>query len=596
MAGPREEYSRRLEDFLAIVSAKERLHIRLGNFKLATIAGALLVAWLSLSKNIFASYWLIAALALYAALAIVHERILRARTRAEAAVKLYQRGLARIEDRWAGAGETGERFRDAGHVYADDLDLFGRGSLFDLLSTARTPMGEERLAQWLTAPSPLATILERHAFLDELRAKLDLREHLALTGESLRARLNPQSLLGWAEGAPVLRMPAVRFVAALLALAAAVTAILTVSHRIIWPLIIVLILELFVVRALRPRVEAVVNGIACNAEGLALFANILQRLEEEPFAPARLAEFTAQLKREPRSASNAVRGLARIVQWMDSRHGLIAKLIDLPLLYNVQVAFFAEAWRARWGGKLRAWVDVAAEMEALISLATYSYEHPADPFPQFVNFENSGACFCSEEIGHPLIAASRCVRNSIALDGKTRLVLISGSNMSGKSTMLRAVGINAVLAMAGAPVRAKSLRLTPLNVGTRIRSGDSLQEGRSAFYTEILHIRKVFELTSGERPILFLFDELLEGTNSKDRRIGAEGLLRALLGRGAIGLVTTHDLALTEITASLGGGVRNAHFEDYVEDGKMRFDYKLRDGVVEKSNALELMRLIGLQV
>jgi len=175
-------------------------------------------------------------------------------------------------------------------------------------------------------------------------------------------------------------------------------------------------------------------------------------------------------------------------------------------------------------------------------------------------------------------------------------MLVSGSNMSGKSTLLRTVGINVVLAMAGAPVRAKSLRLTPVALGTRIRSGDSLQEGRSNFYTEILHIRSVFEVVNDGAPLLFLFDELLEGMNSKDRLIGAEGLLHALVERGAIGIVTTHDLALTTIVRSLGAVIRNFHFEDHVEDGQMRFDYRLRDGVVARSNAIELMRLIGLRV
>ncbi len=168
--------------------------------------------------------------------------------------------------------------------------------------------------------------------------------------------------------------------------------------------------------------------------------------------------------------------------------------------------------------------------------------------------------------------------------------------MSGKSTFLRTVGINCVLAHAGAPIRGRFLRLSPLRLGTRIRSTDSLQDGRSNFYTEILRIKQVFELTSQERAVLFLFDELLEGTNSKDRRIGAEGLLCALLARRTLGIVTTHDLALTEIEASLGGAARNAHFQDFVEGGQMRFDYKLREGVVARSNALELMRLIGLDV
>jgi DNA mismatch repair ATPase MutS len=235
-------------------------------------------------------------------------------------------------------------------------------------------------------------------------------------------------------------------------------------------------------------------------------------------------------------------------------------------------------------------------MEALFSLAGYSFEHPADPFPEFAAGADCHPVFEGEDLGHPLLPSAQCVRNSVRLDDDTRLLLISGSNMSGKSTFLRTVGINAVLANAGAPVRAKSLRLSPLLLGTRIRTTDSLQEGRSNFYTEILRIRQVFEQTNQQQPLLFLFDELLEGTNSKDRRIGGEGLLRALLTRRSIGIATTHDLALTEIAASLGGNVRNAHFQDFVEQGEMRFDYKLRDGVVARSNALELMRLIGLNV
>jgi DNA mismatch repair ATPase MutS len=286
--------------------------------------------------------------------------------------------------------------------------------------------------------------------------------------------------------------------------------------------------------------------------------------------------------------------LARIVYWIDARDNLLVQLLDLPLLYTLQVAFAAEAWRRRWGASMRIWVDIAAEMEALLSLATYSFEHPADPFPEFP--DESSIIFVGENLGHPLIPEAKCVRNGVRLDRETRVMLVSGSNMSGKSTLLRTIGINAVLAMAGAPIRGKSLRLSPLAVGTSIRRTDSLQQGRSGFYTEILQIRRVFKLTEDSTALLFLFDELLEGTNSKDRRIGAEGLLKALLNQRAIGVVTTHDLALTEITAAANGVVRNMHFEDQVKDGKMYFDYQLRQGVIAKSNALELMRLMGFEV
>jgi DNA mismatch repair ATPase MutS len=264
----------------------------------------------------------------------------------------------------------------------------------------------------------------------------------------------------------------------------------------------------------------------------------------------------------------------------------------------VQLAFAAERWRQAHGSALRRWVNAIGQIEALLSLATYSFEHPPDPFPEFAG---GAASFEGEELGHPLVPAAVCVRNDVSISGETRVLLVSGSNMSGKSTLLRAIGMNIVLAMAGAPVRARRLLLAPLQVGASIRVNDSLREGSSRFYAEIKRLRQIFDLASddvaGVNPsLLFLLDELLQGTNSKDRRIGAEGIVRALVNRGAIGLVSTHDLALTDIGGSVEGHLRNVHFQDELQNGRMIFDYKLQDGIVTKSNGLELMRSIGLDV
>ena len=596
MSDPRLEYSKRLEIHLKSADAEERNHRRFGNFKLAAIVVGIAVAWLSLHSAKFSAYWILAPVALYAALAIFHEFTLRAKKRAESAAAFYQRGIARIDDLWPSHGSSGDRFRDPKHVYSEDLDIFGTGCLFELLSTARLPMGEEFLAQWLRRGSPVPQILERQKVIVDLREKLDLREQLAMLGEDLRVRLDPSSLCQWAEGTPLLPTGPWRVVSAILAATFAAALIYYVATALVWPLLVVVLFEAAIYRWLKPRAAQVVSGIGTNAEGLILFAQILERLEREPFTSPRLQQFAAQLKRDGAPASQAVRNLARIGYWIDARGGLIAKMLELPGLYTVQVGLAADAWRRTYGRSLRAWVAITGEMEALISLAAYSYEHPADPFPVLVEDASAQPVFDGDELGHPLIPAAKCVRNSVRLNAETRVLLVSGSNMSGKSTFLRTAGINAVLAMAGAPIRGKSLRLTPVTLGSSIRRVDSLQENRSSFYTEILRIRDVFELTEGTAPVFFLFDELLEGTNSNDRKIGAEGLFRALLERRAVGIVTTHDLALTEITGALSSVVRNVHFQDYVEDGKMRFDHKLRDGVVAKSNALELMRLIGLKV
>ena len=596
MSDPSVEYSQRLEAKQELVASKNAIHLRVGYWKLATIAAGLVMMWMVLARNFFTPYLLFVPAAIYLALALFHERTIRDRTHAETAAAFYQRGIARIEDRWPGAGETGERFRDSKHIYAEDLDLFVRGGLFQLLSTARLPMGENRLAQWLRAPSPTAEIIERQALVASLREKLDLREDIAVTGEDLRASLDPESLTAWSETPSILPSGPMRAVAVLLALCAAAALVYSLAKSYYLPVLIVLLVQAGVTRWLWTRANEVVTTLTGNAEGLILFSKVLQRLEDEQYSSPRLQNHIAKLKTGGVSASRALLRLARIVNWTNGRESLLGKLAELPFLYTIQCGFAAEAWRRRWGARMHDWVEIVSEMEALLSLAAYSYEHPSDPFPEFVSQESSRAFFDGSDLGHPLIPSAKCVRNSIRLDQSQRLVLISGSNMSGKSTFLRTVGINTVLAMAGAPVRATSLRLTPLAIGTRIRSTDSLQEGRSSFFTEILQIRQVFELTHAPTPLFFLFDELLEGTNSHDRRIGAEGLLRALLSHGAIGIVTTHDLALTEVADPLGGAVRNKHFQDHVEDGKMRFDYKLQDGIVAKSNALALMRLIGLDV
>lgn len=592
---PRAEYARRLEIHEANVARRGRQHIRAGNAKLAVAAAAIVLLGLYFAKHV-PGYWLLVPALAFIALAVLHEQVLRARSHAQTAAAFYRAGFARMDDRWSGAGATGERFRDSAHVYADDLDLFGRGCLFELLSTARLPMGENRLADWLLRASPVRDAVDRQALVAELAPKLDLRESLAIAGEDLRVRMNPESLTKWCEEKSELGGPGLRALCGALSLAVAVTLYVYFTTANYDALLAVLFVEAILYTWLQKRASTAIEGVNANAEGLELFSEILRRIEQEPFASPRLQQLVAGLKEAPEPASRAVRRFARIVDWIDGHDSLVARLLNLPMLYTIQTALAAEAWRKRHGFRMRAWIDAVAEIEALLSLATYSYEHPADPFPEFVNDAVSTPLFVGEDLGHPLIPAAHCVPNSVRLDAQTRLLLVSGSNMSGKSTLLRTVGVNAVLAQAGAPIRGKSLRLTPLSLGTRLHSVDSLQEGRSTFYTEVLRIRQVLDLAGGSRPILFLFDELLDGTNSHDRRIGAESLLRAFLERGAIGIVTTHDLALTEMAASLGRAVRNVHLQDYVENGQMRFDYRLRDGVVTKSNALELMRLAGLDV
>src|SRR5258707_3040397 len=385
-----------------------RQHVRVGNTKIGVIVTALVMAWMSLAKEWVSPYWLAVALCVYAALALLHEHIVRARSRAETAAEFYRKGLARIEDRWAGTGQTGDRFREEAHVYAEDLDLFGRGGLFELLSTARLPMGENQLASWLCSPSPREAILERQVLIHELRDnKLDLREDLAVTGEDLRTQLNPESLVGWAESQRVLPKSPWRVVTVVLALCTTAAILYYFAGGSYRTALIFLAVDAVFLRALKKRAQAVIHGVACNAEGLLLFSQILQRLEREPFAGSRLHTFSAELTAEGRRASRAIRKLARIVYWIDAEHSLLAHLSELPLLYTILVAFAAEAWRSRFGQSMHRWGEVNGGTERLRSLAAYAFEHPADAFPDFVNAGNPAETFHAEELGHPLIPAAR---------------------------------------------------------------------------------------------------------------------------------------------------------------------------------------------
>jgi hypothetical protein len=590
---PSEEYVRRRTDRQSRVVHCEKIHIRLGNVRLILFLLAVILVWASLRSHALSPWWLTAPVVAFASIAVWHSRVLRARELAERAVAFYERGLARMEDGWAGSGETGERFDDGHHVYASDLDLLGQGSLFQLLSTARTRMGEDTLAQWLLSPSPVESIAERHAVVNELRNQVDLREDLAVLGGDVGVGVNPKELLQWAESPNQMRPLWIRWLAPTLVLLAVSAAGVWILWKIATPLIVVIVIEASITYSMKNRLEGVLHGTEHAFRDLGLLSGVLARVEAHTFHAPRLQALQQELVRNGVVSSQALARLRTLVDRIDSRHNIFVRIIDAPLMYSVQVAFAAERWRQSYGSAVRLWASAIGEMEALLSLATYSYEHPSDPFPVFTD---GAASFAAEELGHPLVPAATCVRNDVRICGETRVLLVSGSNMSGKSTLLRAVGMNVVLAMAGAPVRARSLTLTALRVGASIRVNDSLWEGSSRFYAEIKRLRQIFDLAGGDPPLLFLLDELLQGTNSKDRRIGAEGIVRALVNRGAIGLVSTHDLALTDIGGSVEGSLRNVHFQDELANGCMTFDYKLRDGVVTKSNGLELMRSIGLDV
>ncbi|HSM85582.1 MAG TPA: hypothetical protein VLT16_05500, partial [Candidatus Limnocylindrales bacterium] len=577
-----------------------RKHLWTGNVRVALFLAILVLGWWIAKTGFPSVYWLGACAGAFVALAIVHRRILRAKSTAERAAALYRRGIARIEDRWAGAGDTGEQFHDPEHVYAGDLDIFGEGSLFQLLCAARTRMGKENLANWLTHQGTVDAVLQRHSAVTELAAKLDLREDLAVAGESDNINADPAKLRNWAGVNVAFNERLLRPVAMLLAalsvgaLGWAIVSFARTGNAFWTPFLLSLIVNGFVVFLLRHKIDRVLGGLDQAYHNLEAVAAILKRLEQENFAAPHLQRLQQRLMASGRRASYCIGRLDTLCDLDDSRHNMVVQLLNVPLLYSVQLACALQRWRRKYGPSVAGWLDALGEMEALLCLGTYSWEHPDDPFPEFAGPDELPS-FAATAIGHPLLPAARCVRNDVAFGGNTQVLLVSGSNMSGKSTLLRAIGTNTVLALMGAPVRAQRLRLSATAVAASMRLSDSLQKGVSHFYAEISRIRKVVDL-SACGPLLILFDEILQGTNSHDRRTGAEGIVKTLLRNGAIGLVTTHDLALTELAERFPGKVVNVHFQEKLESGRLSFDYRLREGVVTTSNGVELMKSIGLDV
>ncbi len=593
---PSETYRSRLETLRGDLAKQQRSSERFAWLRLGIGIGGAAVFWLAVVSRLLDWPWLLAPVLVFLVAARAHDRVVRRQSRLRRAIEYHERALHRLGGDWAGKGNPGAEFLDPSHPYAADLDLFGPGSVFELLCAARTRGGARVLADWLARPADLEAIRARQLAVQELRGRLDLREDLAVLGEDLAGEIDSDGLARWGEADPILGEARFALVAgAGLAAANWITLafwlLFTGSPVAFCASAVASVTFAWVYRS---RVRAVLRSVDRPSREMRLLADLLERLEGESFRSLRLVELHAALARAGEApASGWIARLARLTEWNDSRQNQIFAPVAGLFLLGTGLAFAIERWRAQWGREVRRVTDALAEVEALASLAGHAYEHPDDPFPDIVA---GGPRFDAEALGHPLLPEESCVRNDVRLGSDLALLLVSGSNMSGKSTLLRSVGVNVVLAQAGAPVRALSLAISPVQVGACMRVQDSLQKGTSHFYAEILRLRSLVELAGAERPLLFLLDEILHGTNSHDRRIGADGLIRGLLERGAIGLVTTHDLALARIAEDLAPRAANVHFEDQLEGDRIEFDYRLRAGVVKRSNALALMRAVGLRI
>ena len=590
---PNQEYSRRL----AVQQERIRKFSRTDSL-LASLRGILFVLFVLLVfyvLNSDASYlWIVLPVIAFGIVAVFHERIIEQKKLSIRLASFYERGLARLENRWMGLGTQGMEFKDASHPYAEDLDLFGHGSIFELLCIARTPGGEQTLARWLLEQADPVTIRKRQSAVEDLRERLNFREDIASRGADVRNRIHSGLLIEWAQRPPIKFAPALRIATTLSVILSLLTLIGWATLGWGWnPFVAVLLVQIFLMRHLVNRVQQITNGAEGAHQELELLSLILNRIEREDFRSEHMKDLLRRMQTEDTLPSRQIRKMGKLLELLDWQRNQLFAPVAILLLWPAHIAFALELWRQRYGQRISFWFAAVGEIEALNSFSNYAFENPEDPFPEIV--ENT-VCLDGTELGHPLLPKDQCVRNSIRLDLEHRLKIVSGSNMSGKSTFLRTIGINAVFALAGAPVRARSMKISPVSIGASIHILDSLQSGSSRFYAEITRLRQLMDLARSSPSLLFLLDEILHGTNSADRLTGAEAVVHGFLKLNAIGLLTTHDLALTNIVKKIGPVAENIHFQDHIENGRIAFDYRVHPGVVQKSNAIELMRAVGLEV
>jgi len=540
-----------------------------------------------------------AVVALFVVLVVVHARIFDAKERAAAALRFHERGLARLARDWDHLPVTSARFQSVDHPFTRDLDVFGRASLIQIVDATETRLGEERLAHLLSIEAhgvwPDAVLARQHAVRD-LAARFAFREALSTAGGVLGdEKPDPSPIIAWAEGKQGLSALFAWSAWVLPAIAFGVMVVGSALQARPGTMAALIFAELAVGVAIGERLTPMLSAVSARESALTRWRAMIAAIEREPFASPLLAQTRDVLAAGPRLASDEMAALERIVGFSDARRSEVFRFFIGPLLmWDVHCAFALLRWRARAGERVRGWLAALAEVEALAGLAGFAFEHPDFAWPELA----SEPAFEARALAHPLIADDHRVGNDVRLPSAGRALVVTGSNMSGKSTLLRAIGANAVLAFAGAPVCARALTIGPARVATSMRIDDSLEQGVSHFYAELRRLKRVLDLAREKvgGPALFLLDEILHGTNSRERVIGACAVVRDLLDRGALGAVSTHDLGITALERELGGRVENVHFEEQVQGEKMTFDYVLKPGIVQSSNALRLMRAVGIGV
>lgn len=593
-------------ELLALTATEQQLSRLRG----MAVLGALVALGVGWSRGLTWLYGVAGvAFALFVVLVIRHARLVARELDAKARLEWTRRGLAVLTDAPLPRPlPTGEALVDDGHACAHDLDVVGPNGLFARLATPITARGQAALAALLLGARPdAATVRERQAAVRALTHERALREDLAALSATLRGhKLDEARLARWASHASPLASGSTRALLAVRFMVPVTLGLVLAPRFVVVPApfdrawLVALAVQGVLMGLLWPRLAPVFEIASEGEAEVARLGPLFARLEEVRSGARLLDEAALALRgdAEAARASTALARLARIVSFVDLRRStLIHVLANVWLCWDAWWGASLDDWRREHGARIPAWLAAIGDLEAFAALATFADETPGSTYPEVTDGPSG---LSAEGLAHPLLPRATRVANDLSLEparaGEGRALLITGSNMGGKSTLLRAVGLNVVLALAGAPVVAKRLTVHTAAVWTSMRVRDSLASGVSHFYAEIKRLKAVLDAAERGEPVLFLLDEVLHGTNSRERVLGAKAVTRRLLELGAVGALTSHDLGLAPLEEETGGQVECWHLREQVSGETMSFDYVLRRGVVTTTNALRLMKGLGLPV
>jgi len=492
--------------------------------------------------------------------------------------------------------DRGQLYSDPEHPYTSDLDIFGERSLFQYLNRTSIARGRDCLASWLSHPAETVIILERQQAVAELTDKLDWRQEFYASGRlSKETEQDYEALIAWLSKQPM--MLGNRIYRSLLILLPVLTisSLALVSWLIPWNIPVTLILiQLGLVSWNLRRINHHHNQVSRKYELLVKYADLIRLAEGEKFESDRLKILQEELRSDGKSVGQKLRSLARIVVDFDRRLNMVMGVVlNALLLWDLQCILRLEKWKKNSARELPGWFAVLGEFEALNSLAGFRFNVPESVFPIP---DPEGPIIQAESLSHPLILPGENIPNDIRIDHFGQFMLITGSNMAGKSTFLRTVGVNLVLAAAGSPVMASIMQFRPIEIFTSMRIRDSLSSRESTFYAELKRLRRIIEFHNHGQQSLVLLDEILKGTNSRDKHFGSEMFIRQMIELNSVGLIATHDLELSKLETEFPDHIRNFCFEVQIEKQEFIYDYKLRSGVCQTMNATELMKKMGISI